>query len=171
MFPLLIPVLAGAAGGALLNKKDPLKGALLGGGLAAGGGALPALSGAAGGAASGAAGGGSLSGGLLNFSGAQAAAPIVDKSIPAAGSLASGGAPSGLLDTLGSYAKPLGNIAGAASQANGLLSQGQQPIQAPQLPQYQDMSGLLATAQQNPQLAQLQAQRMKRRGLLGGNYG
>lgn len=39
MFPF-IPMLIGAAGGALMNRKDPLKGALLGGGLGAAGGGL-----------------------------------------------------------------------------------------------------------------------------------
>lgn len=143
--------------------------------------ALPAAAGATGAGAAGTAGaaGSSLTGGLLNFSGAQAAAPIADMSMKAtaadvAGMSNGGGLLSSMtggLDTVGQYAKPIGNIAGAASQANGLLSQGQPQIQPPQIPQYQDMSGLLSTAQQNPQLAQLQAQRAKRRGLLGGTYG
>ena len=38
-FPF-IPMLLGAAGGALFNKKDPLTGALMGGGLGAAGGLL-----------------------------------------------------------------------------------------------------------------------------------
>lgn len=146
MFPLLIPMLAGAAGGALLNKKDPLKGALLGGGLAAGGGALLGA-----GASAGAMGAGTVGG-------AGAAVP---------GAVSQGG----LLGGFSQYAKPIGDAAATANQVGGLLSQPQQQMPQAQLPQYQDMSGLLATAQQNPQLAQLQAQRAKRRGLLGGNYG
>lgn len=48
MFPLMIPLI-GAVGGALLNKRDPLKGALIGAGLGAGGAMLaPGLLGAAG---------------------------------------------------------------------------------------------------------------------------
>jgi hypothetical protein len=58
MFPLLIPMGIGALGGALLKKKDPLKGALLGAGLGAGlGAAAPAIGGLLGGGAAGTAAG------------------------------------------------------------------------------------------------------------------
>ena len=46
-FPFLIPLL-GAGAGALINRKDPLKGAFIGGALGAGGAALPGLLGAGG---------------------------------------------------------------------------------------------------------------------------
>ena len=139
--------------------------------------ALPAAAGATGAGAAGTAGaaGSSLTGGLLNFSGAQAAAPIADMSMKAtaadvAGLSNGGGLLSSLkggLTTAGNYAKPIGNIAGAASQANGLIQGQQQPMVAPPLPQYQDISGLI----NNDPLAGLQAKRNQRRGLLGGTYG
>lgn len=77
----------------------------------------------------------------------------------------------GGLNSANEYVKPISEGVGYAQQAQGLLGGQRQQMQPAQLPQYQDLSGLLSTAQQNPQLAQLQAQRMKRRGLLGGNYG
>jgi hypothetical protein len=47
MYPFIIPMLIGAAGGLLTNRKDPLKAALMGAGLGAAGGALaPGLLGA-----------------------------------------------------------------------------------------------------------------------------
>lgn len=61
MFPLLMPLLIGAGLGAVANKKDPLKGALLGAGLGAAGGTL-------------AAGGGGLLGSAPAASGASAGA-------------------------------------------------------------------------------------------------
>lgn len=114
-------------------------------------------------------GGAGATGGLLNFSGTQAAAPIADLSVAAspadvAGIGGSGGA------GLSAYAKPAMQGLQGATMAKGLLSQEQQQPQAPQLPQYQDMSGILSA--NNQQMAQLEAKRMARRqGLLGGVYG
>lgn len=96
----------GALGGGLLNKKDPLKGALLGAGLGAAGGAFaPGLLGGAGAAGSGA-------GGLT-----------------ATGAAAQPGA-FAQLQAIGSGLKPFGEAANAAMAAKGLFSAPNQPIQA-----------------------------------------
>lgn len=148
MFPFMIPLL-GAAGGALLNKKDPLKGALMGGGLAAGGGAL-------------------LGAGGLGAAASAAA--------PAAAGSAAGGAPAagglmGMLDTAGAYAKPIAQVAGAAGNVSGLLAQ---PPAQPQMPVNQGgpgvgqaMQGLL-TQPDETQMAE--ARKRMQMGLLGGGY-
>ena len=47
MFPLALPILIGAGGGALMNKKNPLAGALMGGALGGVGGGLLGAGGAA----------------------------------------------------------------------------------------------------------------------------
>lgn len=72
----------------------------------------------------------------------------------------------GLLASFDSYAKPALTTMQGATLAKGLLTSPQTQIQAPQLPQYQDMSGLAGSNQS--QLAALQQKRMARRGLLGG---
>lgn len=152
--PFTLALLGGAAGG-LLNKKDPLKGALLGAGLGAAGGAFaPGLLGGAGAAGSGAGGltatagagtslaapaGGSLGGGAGLKAGvdmlAGASSGAGGLSAPTAGFFGSGGAaaqPGALaqLQAIGSGLKPFGEAANAAMAAKGLFSAPDQPIQA-----------------------------------------
>ena len=121
MFPLLIPMAVGAAGGALLKKKDPLKGALLGAGLGAGAAAAaPAI--------------GGLLGGSGAASTAAAAAPWADAAgavvAPAAGSgsgVIGGLAPqTGLLASANSALtqyKPMIDAATTGIQMSGALDQ------------------------------------------------
>lgn len=148
----MLPI-AGAGLGAMLNKKDPLKGAAVGGLLGAGGAyAAP-----------------SLSAGLLNFSGGQAAAPIVDLSTKAAPETVAaiagkgGGFSSGL--------QAAGQIAGAANQS-GMLG-GSQPMQAPpaQFQQGQGFAGLLSPTDQVDLKRRQEAQQLAVQGLLGGYRG
>lgn len=145
MFPLLIPMAIGAIGGAMANRKDPMKGALLGAGIGATGGLLaPAGAAAAGAASAGAAG---------------------------AGTAAAGGA--GLLGTMSQYGKPAMQAFSMAQQS-GLLNGGQEQPMQPQ-PIQQTGGGaqtLMSVAQQGEQqqqyLQQADAERRKRRmGLLG----
>lgn len=148
----MLPI-AGAGLGAMLNKKDPLKGAAVGGLLGAGGAyAAP-----------------SLSSGLLNFSGGQAAAPIVEMSTKASpGTVAeiaskSGGFASGL--------QSAGQIAGAMSQVGAFG--GGQPMQAPpaQFAQGQGFGGLLTQVDQFDPEKRRKDQQMAVQGLLGGYRG
>lgn len=133
--------------------------------------AAPALMGAG---AAGAAGAGTAgtagatagaTGGLLNFAGTQAAAPIANASVAATPEMTAGlSASSG--SSLAGYGKAAMSGLQGAQMAKGLLSSPQTPMQAPQLPQYQDMSGLLNANQ--GQIEALQQKRMARRGLFGG---
>lgn len=169
--PWMLPV-AGALGGALLNKKNPLKGALLGGALGATGGALaPAAAGAAGGIA-----GSGLTAGTGTLG--TIAAGTGGTGISAAGSaLGSGigssiGASSpGLLAQAGQYATPALQGLQAASMVQGMTQE--PPMQAAplQLRPGPDMSGLLAQGvdpqeEERRRLTQQQAVQ----GLLGGGY-
>lgn len=150
----MLPI-AGAGLGAMLNKKDPIKGAAIGGLLGAGGAyAAP-----------------SLSSGLLNFSGGQAAAPIVDMSSPATASSLQG------LNTSagagGSGWQTAGQFAGLANQS-GLLSGGQQQQQQPMQHAQanpQVFSSLLNPTDQVDMEKRRQAQQMAVQGLLGGYRG
>lgn len=130
--------------------------------------AAPALmgAGAAGAGTAGTAGAtAGATGGVLNFAGTQAAAPIANASVAATPEMTAGlGASSG--SSLAGYGKAAMSGLQGAQMANGLLSSPQAPMQAPQLPQYQDMSGLLNANQ--GQIEALQQKRMARRGLLGG---
>lgn len=150
--------LAGALGGALLNRKNPLDGALIGG--AAGGlGALAAPSIAA---SFGAA--------------APVAAQTAAQAAPAAASVATEASaqPSMFGQAMGAldkYSKPIGVAANVAQVGQGRLSQPQ--MQAPQLQPRPgvDMSGLLSPQDwQQKSLARKQ-QQMAQMGLLGGGYG
>ncbi len=137
--------------------------------------ALPALTGAgAAGATSAAGAGSSLTGGLLNFSGTQAAAPIVDMSMKAgAGDIAGMTNGQGLLSTLGKFADPVSKGVGAASQINS-MSQGQ-PMQAPQMQPAQAnpqaFASLLSPTDQVDINKRRQAQQLAVQGLLGGYRG
>ena len=159
MLPLLIPMGIGALGGALLKKKDPLKGALLGAGLGAGAAAAaPAI--------------GGLMGGPGVASGAAAAAPWAD----AAGAVvAPAAAPStGLLASanaaLTQY-KPMIDAASTGIQMSGALDQ--QPEQAAPAPAPMTQGGpetLAAIAGQGaPATVQAGMQeRARRRAMLRG---
>lgn len=132
--------------------------------------ALPAA-GSAGAGSAGASTAGST-GGWLNFAGTQAPAPIADMSVRATPQIAAGVGETGgggLLSTVGQYAKPATQGMEMYNQAKAMNQQ--EPVQGGQLPQYQDLSGLLSA--NNQQMAQLEAKRMARRqqGLLGGVYG
>lgn len=119
MFPLLLPLI-GAGAGALLNKKDPLKGALMGGALGFGGGAI----------ASGA-GGGLL--GAAPAAGSQAGMLAAQEAGMGLGSLGWKGATTGLQGAInsgaaGSLLDTAGNAAKTASTVKSLMPQ-EQPIQ------------------------------------------
>ena len=159
MFPLLIPMGIGALGGALLKKKDPLKGALLGAGLGAGAAAAaPAI--------------GGLLGGSGAASGAAAAAPWAD----AAGAIvAPAAAPStGLLASANSALtqyKPMIDAASTGIQMSGALDP--QPEQAAPAPAPMTQGGaetLAAIAGQGaPATVQAGMQeRARRRAMLRG---
>ena len=159
MFPLLIPMGVGALGGALMKKKDPLKGALLGAGLGAGAAAAaPAI--------------GGLLGGSGAASGAAAAAPWAD----AAGAIvAPAAAPStGLLASANSALtqyKPMIDAASTGLQMSGALDPQQQEAPAPVPEQMQGGSQTLATiaAQGAPTTVQAGMQdRARRRAMLRG---
>lgn len=159
MFPLLIPMAAGAVGGALMKKKDPLKGALLGAGLGAGAAAAaPAI--------------GGLLGGSGAASGAAAAAPWADG---AGAIVAPGAAPStGLLSSanaaLTQY-KPMIDAATTGISMSGALDQ--QPEQQAQAPAPMmnqggaEVLGQLA-GQGGANMQQDMQERAKRRSLLRG---
>ena len=132
--------------------------------------ALPALGGAGAAGAAGAAeagaaagSGASLTGGAVGFSGGQAAAPIVELSTPATQQTISGLSQSGGGGGLLRNAATLSQI-GANSGVLG--AQPQAPMQAPQLPQFQDVSGGLLGG-----LDEMQQKRLARRGLLEDGYG
>lgn len=167
MWPLLI----GAGIGALMNKKDPLKGALLGGAVGATGGAA---------ATGGLLGGGSAAAGAAGAAGGAATAaaePVAIASGNAAfntalansGAATTGGGVTGLLGS----AMPAMQAAG---MAKGLI--GGSPQEAPQAPQInndggQGLAQLYGSIQQGDQQA-MQAEmqkRMKNQGLFGGGNG
>jgi hypothetical protein len=159
MFPaFLLPALLGGGLGLLTNKKDPMKGALLGAGLGAVGGHLmPGLLGGAAGTPINPAAAAMETGGFLG-EGAASGIPAWDK------------AGSGLLDQVSKVGKPAMQVA-----QSGLLGGDEQPIQPSPIVQA-PMTGnqtLAALAQQGSgyqdQLAMAEQERRKRRqGLLGG---
>jgi hypothetical protein len=142
MFPFLLPV-AGALGGAILKKKDPLTGAALGGGLGLlGAAAIPGAAAAAPAAAA-----------------TQAAAPAAQA------------APQGLLGTVmgaaDKYGKPAGQALQMAQVAQGMFGQEPQaPAPAQPLVAQGDPIGQMLAQQQ-----QMEEMRRRNRGLLGGGYG
>lgn len=155
--------LLGAAMGGLMNKKDPLKGALMGGALGAGGGLLagpaagggllgaaasPASTGltaAAGGAnplLGAAASGGGMSGALISPS-------MLTTATGTPAQIAASSSPSMFQQAM-DIAKPIGNIASSANSVKGLLS----PQQQQQMPSLQPLP--VATGQGGAQsLAQI----------------
>lgn len=169
----LLP-LAGAAAGALMNKKDPWKGALLGAGVGATGGMLaPAAAGA------GAAGAGGLFGSAAGGAASTVAADAIGAGM---GSIAEQAAMQqamgqgglfGNLKTFGAAVKPFGDAASAANSAQGLFADRSQPVQHAQMPPMMGGNQVLAQlAAMGPQeqQAQMQAEmqrRQRRAGLLG----
>lgn len=145
----MLPV-AGAVGGALLNKKKPLKGALIGAGLGAGGMLAAPYLGAAGGSY-----GAGAFGTAAGYGGAGAATVT-----PTAGAGLLGG-----LKTAAGYAQPVMQGMQAAQMAGGLFGGGEQQ-QAPQMmPQQvaenQQLQGLLQAGQQG--ISETEQEQMKRR--------
>lgn len=179
MLPLLpLLMLGGAGAGELLNKKDPLKGALMGTALGAGGGLLaPAMGiGAAGAAAEGAATAGmagtaaSAAPAALPFGEAVGTRGMGMSVAPQSAAWYSGAnapASNGLLGTLKEY-KPVMDAAGTGLKVGQSLTQKQQPIQAPQAPMAQGGNQTLSQLYQQGQsylepLQQAELQRQQRR--------
>jgi hypothetical protein len=169
MFPLLIPIAAGAVGGALMNKKKPLNGALLGAGLGAGAGAaFPAMGGLLGGASAAA-----PATAAASSPGFAIGQPLVTGSL---GSSATAGAASpGLLSsvnsTLSQY-KPVMDAASTGLSMSGAMNQ-EQPMQAPEVQQVQGGSQTLAQlAGQDGGAAQMQVgaqdRERRRQAIRGG---
>ena len=159
--PFTLAIIGGAAGG-LLNKKDPLKGAVMGAGLGYGGGALASggLLGAAPAAAPGAAGASSMATSLPAFN-------------PITGTYANASQLPGLtgftesLKGANAAVKPFTEAAGTAMQVNSMFQDNTpMPVAQSSLPQRtpMDVSGAMYG---NNQLAVLQKQRNARRGLMG----
>ena len=192
--PFTLALIGGAIGG-LANKKDPLKGALMGAAAGYGGGLLGGA-GAAGASGTGVAGGltatagegmalaatpasGSLGSGLT-MNGLLNATPAAESgllgsglSAPSTGyfsaNAASGAAPSFLdqLKTLNSNVKPFGEAAGNAMAVKGLMApqDAMTPPPAPMQSQPLDLSGVLSANQQ--EMAKTFEEDMKRRQSMG----
>lgn len=128
--PFTLALIGGAAGG-LLNKKDPLKGALLGAGMGYGGGLLmPAAGGAAAGSAGASAAGGAAAGQAYTGTAAELAADGL-------GGVAPGMTPWYQQPGFGmgreitgamKEAKPFMDAAGTATQVAGMMNKPQKPI-------------------------------------------
>ncbi len=124
-------------------------------------------------------GGSSLTGGLLDFSGGQAAAPIVDMSSPATASSLQGlntsagaGGSGGMLSSL-SQGLDVANKTGGLLGGSGGYQQQQQPMQHAQA-NPQVFSSLMNPTDQVDVERRRQAQQMAVQGLLsgyGGRYG
>lgn len=168
MFPLFMPMLIGAGIGGLLNKKDPLKGALLGAGLGATGGAVaPGLL------------GGSAAAGSVGAAGATGAASSASmaSSLPAFNPItgayvnaSSLPGMTGLLETAkgaGMAAKPYMEAFGTAKQAADMVTPQEAPPPMPvQLStQPLDLSPILNQNQQ--EMARTFEEDMKRRQSMG----
>ncbi len=107
------------------------------------------------------------SGGLLDFSGTQQAAPIIDLSTPASSQALQGmntGAAAGKGGLMG-YVKPVGEAMGAAQSAKGLLGSSETPQPPPQVQSSPlDLSGVLNVNQQE-QARQLEEDMRRRQSL------
>lgn len=155
----MIPLI-GAAAGALLDKKQPLRGAALGAAAGFTGGAALGAMGAAG-AGSAAAGSSSLmsgAGGLLGSGGAAGGGfgGMLGSAAPGAAAAApNAAASSGLLGSMGSMVKPVGT----AMQTAQMFQSKDEPPPVPQMPIQQPVGGsqgLTQLAQGNMQMAQNQ---------------
>lgn len=141
MFPLLLPLL-GAGAGALLDKKKPLRGAMLGG----------------------------ASGFLPGLLGAPAAAATNPALIESAAGMATHGvssaSPLGLSGLLG-YAKPVGEAAMAANAVQGMMQPRQ--VQAPPMQQQQTQDPIAGMLSQQQQLEEMRRRaRMEQMGMMYG---
>lgn len=176
-----IPMMIGAAGGALMNKKDPLKGALMGAGIgAAGGTALGAMGGSGGLLGSGAATGQGVAleamyggvapevaAGMGATANAGAGVPIIEQGIAAsaadAGRLSALGKTKGLLGTAGTALN-------VANQVKGLTSN---PTPPPQLspnvpnPTMANMYNEMVQNQQQRLAMEKQLRQMRRNRMMG----
>ena len=172
MFPLLIPMGIGAVGGALLKKKDPLKGALLGAGLGAGAAAAaPAIGGLLGG---GAAATGTAAGTAAGGAGFGLGAPLVAGGEIGTATIAGAAPSTGLLSqatsALSQY-KPAFDAAATGIQMSGALDEQPQEAPAPVPEQMQGGSQTLATIAAQGAPATVQAgmqERARRRAMLRG---
>lgn len=190
--------LAGAVIGGMTNRKDPLKGAMMGGALGYGGAAVPGLLGAAAPAAATPAATAGLLGveGAATGAGSQAAmlaaqnegfGAIGNQLLGQSAAVASGNAvPLGLdvaanaqraseaIKPIAGAAKPVGDAAAAANAVNGLLTPKRPQMQAaPFVPSQGGAQSLaqLSNALQQNQLTEQQAlaeQRARRMKLIGG---
>lgn len=181
---MLLMAALGAGGGALFNKKDPLKGALIGGTLGGVGGAvMPGLLGggaAAGGATAGIAPGataateagllgaetginsmGYLAPEMSGIAAEQAAAPVANMSTQAGMfdkmNYQSGGLLGRTTDTMNKLQKPLGVAATATTLAKNMMPQ-DQPMQPSPIAPPTASPNLSQLAGQSDQLAQQRQQ-------------
>jgi hypothetical protein len=185
-----------AAAGALMDRKHPLRGALLGaaagatGGAALGAGGAAAGAGAAGASTGGAVGSGLVAGGTgatgtgfaatgmggagaYSLAGAPAAGTAVGGGLSAGSGATLGGSSGGLLSGYGQFAGAAGNTLQALNSAKQLADPGELPVaQIPQNRQGPDVTGLLAAQTQEDQsisadqLARRQQQQQWLQGLL-----
>lgn len=148
MFPLAMPMLIGGGLGLLANRKDPLKGAMMGAGLGAAGGAI-----------------------APQMAGLLGPAPIDPTSVQGVSALmgdtsAFATPQVGLLGQAAKFSKEAAPVLGAVSTGLSLANMGQEPpVQTPP-PTVgqggpQGLSGLLQSIQQG-QSAQMQAEEQKR---------
>lgn len=177
MIPMLIPLI-GAASGALLNRDDPLKGALMGGLLGA---AAPAAGGllGAGGATAGIAPGATaatsqagllaaqeagLGAGALGWGGATTG---LQGGLNSALGAQAGATAGGLLDAAGNMAGPVGSAVNVAQQ----MLDNEPQIQAPPPPQLRNQPMNVSGAiQQGQQMRDYEAQDSLRRRALMNQY-
>lgn len=174
MFPMLLPLL-GAGAGALMKKKDPLQGALLGAGLGMGAGALPGLlggAGAAGAMGTGATLGGGIAGAAPTLAGANAGMGAGLSGLAGAGTASTAAAPLAMpaaeggamvmFDKFATQMEPIGRAAQTAGAMQGLLGPQQQqpPMPAPMLGQ---QGGGDPIAQMLAQQAEIEEQRKRGR--------
>lgn len=161
----MLPALGAVAGG-VLNKKNPLKGALMGGGLGFGGAALPGLlsGGAAASAAanpmaayltSGAAEGSTLGNALTGAGGAAGAV----------GQGTTAGLLGGAQQAMG-YAKPAMEAMGAVNMAQGMMQPRQAPV-GPQMPMGRQGNDPIGQMMQS----QMQLEQQRRGNWQGGMNG
>ena len=145
--PWLLPLI-GASFGALKDKKNPVRGGLLGGALGYGGGMVaPMLGGAS----------------------AATNPALIESAVGTTGYGASSATPTGLFGTIGQYAKPLGQAASAAGSVQGLLGGQQQPQPMPaQLGATGDPIGQLLNSQQQEEMMRKQIMEKLQRRMYGG---
>ena len=136
-----------------------------------GAGALTATGGAAGVGPMASLFGGSGGAGLLGAAGATNPA-LIESAMGTAGYGASSATPTGLLGalgTVGKYAQPIGQAAGAASAVNGLLGGQQQPPPMPvQLGARGDPIGQILNSQQQEDAMRKQIMEKLQRRMYGG---